>query len=325
MAPLTEYEIQRQKNIAANLAILASLGLEKPTTAVPKPRKLKANPKPKHSESIQFTVPKPIERKRSLEMPAEEIEDQERGRRKSARLNAAAARKSYRGQDGTAVISYDSPAYDSDLSDADAEGPRGVYNNGDKPGLPRRMVNGRYVAHIDPKFNRPNPKVFGPIPGIEVGHWWAMRQEASVAGVHAPFVAGIFGSEAEGAYSVALSGGYEDDIDEGFRFTFTGSGGRELKKKNLRTAPQSKDQQLVKGNAALVKSYETGKPIRVIRGFKGDPKWAPKSGYRYDGLYQVCKWWEDKGLSGYKVYKFAFKRIDGQPPIDLTGESHYTV
>lgn len=68
---------------------------------------------------------------------------------------------------------------------------------------------------------------------------------------------------------------------------------------------------------ALVRSFETQMPVRVIRGFKGDKKWAPKSGYRYDGLYQVCKWWNDRGLSGYKVYKYAFKRIDGQPPIDL--------
>ena len=149
----------------------------------------------------------------------------------------------------------------------------------------------------------PNPKVFGPTEGVYIGFWWAMRQEASLSGVHGPWV---------GAYSVALNGGYEDDIDEGFRFTFTGEGGRELKKNNLRTAPQSKNQVLSKRNAALVKSYETGKPVRVVRGFKGHKQWAPRSGYRYDGLYTVAKWWMDVGLAGYKVYKFAFKRVDGQ-------------
>lgn len=193
------------------------------------------------------------------------------------------------------------------------------YNDGDSPGLPRRLVNGRFVAHIDQSWERPNPKVFGPIEGVHIGSWWAMRQEASLAGVHAPWVAGISGSATEGAYSVALSGGYEDDIDEGFRFTFTGEGGRELRKDNLRTAPQSKNQVLSRGNASLVKSYETRKPVRVIRGFKGDKQWAPNSGYRYDGLYTVAKWWVDVGLAGYKVYKFAFKRVDGQEPIDLNG------
>lgn len=33
----------------------------------------------------------------------------------------------------------------------------------------------------------------------------------SEAGVHRPHVAGIAGREKEGAYSIVLSGGYEDD------------------------------------------------------------------------------------------------------------------
>jgi len=35
--------------------------------------------------------------------------------------------------------------------------------------------------------------------------------QASEAGVHRPHVAGIHGREEEGAYSIVLSGGYEDD------------------------------------------------------------------------------------------------------------------
>lgn len=37
-------------------------------------------------------------------------------------------------------------------------------------------------------------------------------------------VAGIHGNEREGAFSVALSGGYEDDVDYGEYFTYTGEG-----------------------------------------------------------------------------------------------------
>ncbi|KAG6911944.1 hypothetical protein DXG01_000192 [Tephrocybe rancida] len=121
----------------------------------------------------------------------------------------------------------------------------------------------------------------------------------------------------EGAYSVALSGGYEDDVDLGYAFTYTGSGGRDLKgtktaPKNLRTAPQSSNQTFENPfNRALKRSCETGKPIRVVRGFKLRSKYAPIEGYRYDGLYKVEKAWIEEGLNPGKflVCKFAFKVI----------------
>nr|KAG5686289.1 hypothetical protein BaRGS_010893 [Batillaria attramentaria] len=133
-----------------------------------------------------------------------------------------------------------------------------------------------------------------------------------------PTVAGIHGGE-EGAYSIALSGGYEDDIDLGDCFTYTGEGGRDLKgtrtnPKNLRTAPQSKDQTLTRGNLALSKNVTTGKPVRVIRGYKLNSPFAPEEGYRYDGLYTVEKAWFTKGLSRFGVWKFALRRCKDQAP-----------
>lgn len=92
----------------------------------------------------------------------------------------------------------------------------------------------------------------------------------------------------EGAYSISLSGGYEDDVDIGECFTYTGEGGRALKgtesdPKNLRTAPQSKDQTLTRGNLALSLNITTRKPVRVIRGSNLKNEFAPEYGYRYDG------------------------------------------
>ena len=52
---------------------------------------------------------------------------------------------------------------------------------------------------------------------------------------------------------------------------------------NLRTAAQSKDQTLSRGNQSLVRSQETGRPVRVVRGYKLKSVYAPESGYRYDG------------------------------------------
>ena len=37
-------------------------------------------------------------------------------------------------------------------------------------------------------------------------------------------MAGIHGNDTEGCYSLALSGGYEDDLDYGVCFTYTGEG-----------------------------------------------------------------------------------------------------
>ena len=46
--------------------------------------------------------------------------------------------------------------------------------------------------------------------------------------MHRPHIAGIHGRETDCAYSIVLSGGYEDDIDNGDEFVYTGSGGRDL-------------------------------------------------------------------------------------------------
>lgn len=52
--------------------------------------------------------------------------------------------------------------------------------------------------------------------------------ECSRDGIHRPPVSGIHGGP-DGAYSVALSGGYAENLDEGDHFWYTGEGGRELK------------------------------------------------------------------------------------------------
>ncbi|KAE9411098.1 hypothetical protein BT96DRAFT_983739 [Gymnopus androsaceus JB14] len=176
-----------------------------------------------------------------------------------------------------------------------------------------------------------DPKKFGSIPGIEVGTWWETRQGCSTDSIHAPWVAGISGGP-DGAYSVALSGGYDDDVDEGYAFTYTGSGGRDLKgtkaaPKNLRTAPQSSDQSFENSfNAALKRSSVTKKPVRVIRGFKSKSNYAPTEGYRYDGLYVVESAWMEKGLNpkGYLVCKYLFKRLPNQPAIPIRSSGDRT-
>ncbi|XP_022087295.1 E3 ubiquitin-protein ligase UHRF1-like [Acanthaster planci] len=173
------------------------------------------------------------------------------------------------------------------------------------------------------------PNHFGEIPGIHVGQSWKFRVQVSEAGVHRPHVAGIHGREDEGAYSIVLAGGYEDDEDRGFEFLYTGSGGRDLSG-NKRTAEQSMDQKLTKMNMALArncnatldtkngneaKDWRAGKPVRVVRNSKGrkHSKYAPEEGNRYDGLYKVVKFWPEKGRSGFLVWRYLLRRDDPQP------------
>jgi len=170
---------------------------------------------------------------------------------------------------------------------------------------------------------------FGPIPGVEVGMNWLFRITASETGVHRPPVGGIAGTAKLGCPSLVLGGGYEDDVDNGHTFTYTGSGGRDLSG-NKRTAEQSSDQKLERTNAALAMScfaklnengadakedWQKGKPIRVLRGYKGAKHsiYAPKEGCRYDGIYKLVKYWKEKGKSGFYVWRYELKRDDPAP------------
>lgn len=148
----------------------------------------------------------------------------------------------------------------------------------------------------------------GPIPGIEVGMCWMFRLQVSEVGIHRPHIAGIHGREADCAYSIVLSGGYEDDIDNGDEFLYTGSGGRDLSG-NKRTAGQSSNQTLTRMNKALAincnaklnatdgataKDWRGGIPVRVVRNFKlrKYSKYAPEEGNRYvlvyTGMHTFC-------------------------------------
>lgn len=169
----------------------------------------------------------------------------------------------------------------------------------------------------------------GPIPGVEVGMSWMYRMQAAESGVHRPHVAGIHGRENDCAYSLVLSGGYEDDIDNGDEFLYTGSGGRDLSG-NKRTAGQSCDQELLRMNKALAlncncklnmvngaeaKDWKGGIPVRVVRNYKlkKHSKYAPKDGNRYDGIYKVVRYYPQKGKSGFFVWRYVLRRDDPAP------------
>lgn len=171
----------------------------------------------------------------------------------------------------------------------------------------------------------------GQIPGTEVGMSWLKRIQLSENGIHRPPVAGIHANEKAGAMSIVLNGGYEDDIDNGDEFLYTGSGGRDLDG-NRRTNVQSFDQVLTKSNRGLAincnvdineegaeakdSDWRKGVAVRVVRGYKMKKhakEYAPAEGFRYDGVYKVVKYFKVKGQSGFSVWRFVLRRDDPTP------------
>uniref|UniRef100_A0A8C2B1V7 E3 ubiquitin-protein ligase UHRF n=1 Tax=Cyprinus carpio TaxID=7962 RepID=A0A8C2B1V7_CYPCA len=170
---------------------------------------------------------------------------------------------------------------------------------------------------------------YGPVPGVPVGTTWKFRVQVSEAGVHRPHVGGIHGRSNDGSYSLVLAGGFEDEVDRGDEFTYTGSGGRDLSG-NKRIGEHSFDQTLTHMNRALAlncdaplndkdgaesRNWRAGKPVRVIRSSKGRriSKYAPEEGNRYDGIYKVVKYWPEIGKCGFLVWRYLLRRDDLEP------------
>lgn len=155
------------------------------------------------------------------------------------------------------------------------------------------------VQLADPDFDG-----FGPVPGVEVGQVFPNRRALAASRVHRPLQAGICGTRKHGAESIVVSGGYEDDEDHGNEIIYTGQGGRDDQ-----TGQQVRDQELTRGNAALVTSLTTGTPIRVVRGAVRDSRHSPKSGLRYDGLFRVEDYWYEYGQSGHLVWRYRLAQL----------------
>ena len=141
--------------------------------------------------------------------------------------------------------------------------------------------------------------LFGEIAGYPEGSTFKDRWALHIAGVHRPTQAGICGSGKEGAESIVLNGGYEDDEDGGDVIIYTGQGGIDRN-----TGEPIADQELTRGNLALTRNKKGGKPVRVIRGAKNPGPYGPKIGFRYDGLYGIEDYWSAKGNAGYLIWRF---------------------
>ncbi|KAF8990594.1 hypothetical protein BDZ89DRAFT_1087017 [Hymenopellis radicata] len=153
----------------------------------------------------------------------------------------------------------------------------------------------------------PISELQGHIPGYPPGSKFEDRVACCHAGVHGHTQAGIH-SPGGKARSITLSGRYEDDMDKGTYFIYTGEGGRKDRSKI-----QDEDQAWCKGNLHLMNACKKRSAIRVIRGYgERNSTYATEKGYRYDGLYVITRAWRQKGKQNKLMCRFLFQKLKNQ-------------
>ncbi|MFC8368483.1 YDG/SRA domain-containing protein [Streptomyces sp. NPDC057239] len=174
-------------------------------------------------------------------------------------------------------------------------------------------------------------RVIGHIEGVPVGMVFHRRKNVQHALLHQTNQKGISwlldkdGSKVGDA--IVLHGGYVDDEDHWEWIRYTGAS--EGKDKDDSTGKLLRSQSWsYTDNAALLLSYERGYPIRVIRGYEGDPRYSPSDSYRYDGLYEITevrtatsKYPAPDG-SPIDICQFDLRRLRDQEQVQTSVERH---
>jgi hypothetical protein len=141
---------------------------------------------------------------------------------------------------------------------------------------------------------------FGHVGTYRPGDTFRNRLELALSGLHRPPRAGVCGTQALGAESIVLAGQYEDDAFGEEEIRYSGNGGRDPN-----TGHQTTDQTATGTNLALLRSVETGQPVRVLR--KVPAEEGGPDVYRYEGLYSVVGFSYGPGKSGFQVYVFRLR------------------
>ncbi|MDO7846868.1 YDG/SRA domain-containing protein [Hymenobacter sp. M29] len=142
--------------------------------------------------------------------------------------------------------------------------------------------------------------VYGHPGTYRPGDTFHNRIDLSLSGVHRPRRAGVCGTQLLGAESIVLAGQYEEDDFGEEEILYSGNGGRDPK-----TGRQIMDQVPTTGILALLRSVETGQPVRVLRKVLAED--GEPDVYRYEGLYQVVSSTYGPGKSGFQVYVFQLR------------------
>jgi hypothetical protein len=177
-------------------------------------------------------------------------------------------------------------------------------------GLAQRVSDkGTKTKVLSTRLRKRNADVFGNNK-LQVGQWFPSQLSALFNGAHGHSQAGIHYGSGTGAYSIVISGAYEDlDQDRGETIYYSGSGSHDNDLPNSlppRTA----------GTEALSISLSNQKPVRVLRSGAGKSRFAPSVGLRYDGLYRVVDALTPLNSVGGLYEQFKLERIDGQTSLE---------
>jgi hypothetical protein len=151
----------------------------------------------------------------------------------------------------------------------------------------------------DEESLRGEAPLFGEVPGVVPGKAFHRRVDLQRAGVFRSPQQGI-DFTSEGALAIVFSGGYVDDEWSDDDPWYTGQGGQDVI-----GGRQIRDQELVRGNLALMRNLRTGLPVRVIR------KVVRRDGdydFVFEGLFHVVDHMFSPGRDGPKVYRFKLRR-----------------
>lgn len=168
-----------------------------------------------------------------------------------------------------------------------------------------RVYKPDMIAYKELRSDWTPPRKHGEVEGVPIGFVLQGKGEAAILGIHQNILSGIDAKdpkEGKACYAVALSGGYADDDDTSEAngtIYYTGEGGQ---KKGIQDEDQDRHSP---GNAALLLSFKTGLPIRVLK--KIGKSVPPR--YRYLGLYKCIGYTYEPGIHGKKIFRFTLSPL----------------
>lgn len=174
------------------------------------------------------------------------------------------------------------------------------------------MINsGDMISYLmNPRFPNRDCNVVGH-NRLEVGDWWPLQVCAMRDGAHGARISGIAGGKVNGAYSIVVSGKYENlDADRGDTLSYSGSQALENRDPEVPTISTCTE--------ALRLSFQLRRPLRVLRCSRSNSPYSPSKGIRYDGLYTITGEEKRFNTHGGAYIRFRLTRNANQPEMDLT-------